>query len=87
MNETQLIENYLFDRLSPEDKLLMDARLLVNNELREKILWQNQSYQLVNQHGRKKLREEIEALSTKIFSEQKFSSLRKKIFQIFNKDL
>jgi hypothetical protein len=87
MNETQHIENYLLRSLLPEDELLFEAKLLLNNDLREKLLWQQNTYELVKQHGRKQIKKEIEAVSLKLFSEKKHLSFRKKILQIFNKDL
>lgn len=84
MNETQQIEYYLLNKLPPQEKLLMAARLLVDEELREKTTWQERSYQLVKHYARKKLKAEIENVSALVFTEKKFSGFRKKIFQIFN---
>ncbi|HOZ88546.1 MAG TPA: hypothetical protein PL029_12355 [Bacteroidia bacterium] len=87
MNETQQIENYLLKGLLPEDKLLFEAKLLLNKDLQEKLLWQQSTYELIKQHGRKQIKKEIEAVSLKLFSEKKYLTFRKKILQIFNKDL
>ena len=37
MNETQQLEQYLSGTLQPEDHLLMESKLLIDSELKEKI--------------------------------------------------
>jgi hypothetical protein len=85
MSETKLLENYLLNRLQPADKLVMDARVLLDSELRDKATWQQNTYDLVKAYGRKCLRLEIEAVHKKIFTEKRFESFRRKITRIFEK--
>jgi hypothetical protein len=83
MNETQHIELYLTGALSPEDKLVMEANLLLDSELKEKLIWQDKTYSLVREYGRRALKTEIERIQTRMFSEKRFMSFRKKIAAIF----
>lgn len=85
MCETQQIELYLLNKLSPEDQLLIEANALINTELREKLFFQKQTHILIRDFGRKKIRAEIEAVHNKLFSEKKFGSFRQKINSIFKK--
>ena len=85
MNETQKIENYLFESLAPEDRLLTEATMLVNDELQQKIFFQQQVYDLVRERGRIHLRQEILKAEARLFTEKKFESFRLKIMNIFNR--
>jgi len=87
MTETRDLEHYLLNNYGPEDQLLMQAKLLLSKELREKAYWQKQSYLLIRHYSRNKLKAEIEAVHNKMFSEKKFESFRKKIVSIFKTNL
>lgn len=84
MSETQHIDAYLNKRLLPADQLLMDARLLLDPELRSKVLWQQRTYELIREHGRKSLRKDIERAEARVFTEQRFSTFRHIIYNLFN---
>jgi hypothetical protein len=83
MNELQQLEYYLQGKLLPEEHLLMEARLLLDVELSDRLTWQQKTYSLLKTYGRKKLRTEIERVNNRMFSEEKFNSFRKKIQTIF----
>lgn len=83
MNETQYIEQYIHGALDPEEKLLMDARCIMDAELSDKVHWQQKTYALVQQYGRKKLKMELEAIQQRLFSESRFATFRNKIKNIF----
>lgn len=83
MNETQQLEAYLNGKMSPENKLIMEAQLLLNEHLKEKLLWQEKTYSLIKEHGRRQLKHELEKVHHRLFSENKFKSFRKKIESIF----
>jgi len=83
MNEVQQIERYLSGKMSPGDKLVMDARMVLDPRLEEKIKWQKKTYTLIRDHGRKEVRREIELAHTQVFSEKKFQAFQKIIRNIF----
>jgi hypothetical protein len=83
MSELHLIENYLLGELNPADKLLMEARLLISDELKNNMHWQQRVYQLIKLYGRNDLRIDIDAAHTQLFSEKRFESFRIKISRIF----
>jgi len=83
MNETRQIEKYLEQQLQPEEKLLMDARCLVDPQLRDTVYFQEQTYKLIRHFGRNQLRAEIGAVEKRLFTEDVFSQFRKKIQSIF----
>lgn len=83
MNEVQHIDQYLNRALSPEEHVLMEARLLIDPALHDKVLWQKRSYELIRAYGRKQIRLEIEAAHRRLFSENQFSAFRQTIKNIF----
>lgn len=83
MSEAQLLENYLLGKLNPEDRLLMEAKLMLDKGLQEKAYWQNKTYALIKLHGRAQLKKEIEAVHEKLFREKRYEGFRKKITNLF----
>lgn len=83
MNETQHIEQYLNRTLAPEEHVLMEARLLIDPALRDTVLWQQRSHELVRAYSRKQIRLEIEKAHHRLFSESRFSSFKQQIKNIF----
>lgn len=83
MNETQQLEAYLNGEMSPENKLLMEVHLVLNEGLKDKLRWQEKTYTLIKESGRRQLKQEIENVHQRLFSEKKFESFRKKIQSIF----
>lgn len=80
--EIQQIETHLL-RPDHEEALVFEARLILEPALQEKLLWQQKTYALVHEYGRRKLRTEIETVHQKLFREPAHESFRKKILQIF----
>lgn len=83
MNEVQYIEQYLNRALAPEEHVLMEARLLIDPALRDKVLWQQRSHELVRAYSRKQIRLEIEKAHDRLFIESRFSAFRQTIKNIF----
>lgn len=83
MNKIQQLEEYIQGKLIPEERLLMEAKLLIDSDLSDQLHWQKKTYALIKAYGRKKLKEEIEQVQKRMFSEEKFQSFRKKIQTIF----
>lgn len=83
MNETQLIEKYLFKRFNVEDQLFMEARLLTDPEFKCKLKWQSRVHEIVKAHGQKTLRQEVISVENRMFSELSFKNFRETVFNIF----
>lgn len=82
-NNTRLIEKYLYGMLSPIDKLIFEARLAVNLNLRRELYYQKRTYKLIKIYHRERLKEEMEALHQKIFSDLDKINFQQNIYQIF----
>ena len=83
--ETTEIEAYLKKLQGPEDSMLFQARLILNNNLAENVKWQEKTYQLIRIYSRKKLREEIAEAEKKLFEETAYRSFRNKITKLFKR--
>ena len=83
-NETREIEAYLLGT-HPAEAVVMEARLLLDQDLREKTAWQQKTYGLIQAYGRKKLRSEIEAAHNELFTIEKHVSFRKKVMELFKR--
>lgn len=84
LTEIQQIEAYLLHQTTPAERLLFEAKLMLQPGLTEDVQLQQETYRLVKQYGRKKIREEIEAVHRKLFSEPQHKSFREKIARLFS---
>jgi hypothetical protein len=84
MNETAHIEQYILGKLAPEDRLLFEATLLIDDELAEKTMLQQQLHEVILLSGRRQLRKELAAIDRKVFRDRKYSRFQRKILSIFN---
>ena len=83
--EAEQIEAYLLRRSDPGDALVFDAKILLDAELKDKVLWQQKAYQMVKLYGRDQLKQEIESVHQKLFNEEQHRSFRQKIMRLFTK--
>ena len=84
MNESRLIEGYIFNTLPPDERLLFEARLITDQTLAGKLHAQKLTYRAIEDYGRKQLHEEIKKVEDKLFKSPKHSGFRRSIFKIFN---
>lgn len=83
--ETEQIEAHLLRLSSPGDALLFEARLLLDDELSQKVHWQKAACAAVKTYGRTQLKQEIAAVHQSLFGELRHKSFREKIKKIFSK--
>lgn len=69
----------------PEDRLLLEAQLRLDAGLAEKLKWQQKTYQLIREYGRRQLRQEIQAAHDQLFNSPDHAGFRQKIRSIFKK--
>jgi len=84
-NETQQIEAIIMGTASPDETLLFEARLMLDNQFAEKVMWQNKAYHIVKQYGRMKLKAEIETVHQQLFTRPQHMGFSQKIRQLFSK--
>jgi len=83
--ETEQIETHLLQLSAPGDALVFEAKLLLDDELNQKLQWQKSAYNKIKLYGRNQLKQEIEAVHQSLFSQARHKSFSEKIRQIFSK--
>lgn len=83
LNETKRIDDYLEGNMATSEQLLFEAQLALDLSLIEKTRWQKRVYELVRLHGRKKLREDLEAIHQKLFTAPAHQDFRKSVISLF----
>lgn len=83
-NELRLIEDYLLSG-TKADKVLLEARFILQPDLQDSVLWQQKTYSLIKHYGRQQLIKEIEQVHEKLFTAPEHYSFRQRIMQLFSK--
>jgi hypothetical protein len=81
--ETETAEQFLAGTLPPAQQLVFRARLLGEPGLQEQLCAQQDVYALLKQHGREKLRHEINEVQQTIFTKPAFAKFRERIRRYF----
>jgi len=83
LRETKMLDDYRLRQQCEDERLLTEARLLISPDLRNKLYWQEQVYEAVQLYGRRRLKEELEAVHEQLFTESRFTRFRQGIYRIF----
>ncbi len=82
-NDLRLMEACLTGQATAADRALMEARMLVQPQLREEMYWQKETYDIIREYGRQQLRREIEQVHQALFTHPQHRSFREKIIGFF----
>lgn len=85
LNELRLIEDFLLVNAGAEDKILMQARLILTPGLKESVYWQQKTYRIIESYGREQLRNEIRLVDQKLFTAPEHFSFSERIKRFFSK--
>lgn len=85
LNELQLIEDFLLVNTNAEDKVLMQARQILQPDLQESVHWQQKTYRLIESYGREQLRKEIRQVHQKLFTAPEHASFSERVKRFFSK--
>jgi hypothetical protein len=83
LNELRNIEAYVLKEMSPQEQVLFEARMLLQPELHKNVAFQKQTYNLIRNYSRNKLKAEIEAAHQQLFSQPKYNRFREYIASLF----
>ncbi len=83
-NETQQIEAHLYGLADTGTALVFEARLLLEPELADKLVWQQKTYAVIQQYGRRQLKQEIEAVHQQLFTQPQHLTFSQKIRLLFS---
>ncbi|MBO9675116.1 MAG: hypothetical protein J7577_16835 [Sphingobacteriaceae bacterium] len=85
LNELRLIEHYLLSDSEDEESFLLEAKMILQPELKEQVYWQHKTYQVVHDYGRKQLKNEIDNIHETLFNTEAHQSFRQKVMRLFRK--
>lgn len=83
--DTATIERFIFGEMSAAERLLFEARLLLDPSLRMAVKDQQRVYRAVRLYGRRKLKLEIEGIHRRLFSSEADFTYRENILDLFKK--
>jgi len=83
LNEIELIDQHLLKLDSAPDRLLFDALLILNPEMKQNVLLQKKMHAVVQQYGRKQLKAEIENVHRQLFGKAEHQTFRQKMLSLF----
>lgn len=84
LNNILETEQYLAGQLTPEDRLMYDARLIVDTDLKEQTRWQQHTYDVVRAYGRMQFKDQLNQLHECLMTEPQHIRFRNKIRNIFS---
>lgn len=82
-NNTRTIDSYLNGTLSHADRLLFEARLIIDPVLKSDLFFQKKTYLLIKMYHREKLKVELQTVHQKIFNDPDKMDFRRSIYQLF----
>jgi hypothetical protein len=84
-NETKQIEAHLLGTANTGDALVFEAKLMLDNDLTDKVIWQQKTYDIIQQFGRRQLKKEIEIIHHTLFTQPGHISFARRIRLLFSK--
>jgi hypothetical protein len=81
LNEIAKIEKYIFRKLSAKEKLLFDARMILDPDLKMKVFLQKKIYKLLNLFYGKELKKQAEGVFAALMEKPEFKNEITKIFK------
>ena len=86
LNNIKSIEDYLLGHLSDDDALLFEANMILNSDLADDIKLQQNTYAVIRQYSRQKIKAEIKAVQEKLLIAPENQNFLQRIANLFKKD-
>lgn len=83
LNNIRLTEKFLKGQMSPGESVLFQMRLMDDPVLKVNLAVQEKIYALIRLYHRKKLKEEIQSLEHKMFSDASKAGFQESIYYFF----
>ena len=80
LEQTRLIDRYLFGHLNEAEERAFEASLLIDSELSEKTVAQKITHRLIRFHGRQNARNRLDTLFRQLLTEKDFAQQLAAIF-------
>jgi hypothetical protein len=84
LTEIKQIEDHLAGTSDVPERLVFEAKMLTQPELRINVHLQQTIIRIVNLLHRKKMKQDLQKIHDELFSSKEKSSFRKNIFKLFN---
>ncbi len=85
LNNIKAIDDYILGNLLPGDALLFEANMLLNNDLVNDTEHQQNTYAVIRQYSRKKMKEEIVAVQKILATTPQHRGFMHRIVNLFKK--
>lgn len=82
-HNTSMVDLYLHDGFSADDRLQFEGQLRVNLTLNTVVKWQRRVNALIKIYHRKKVKGELKMIQRAVFSDPDRINFQKRIYQIF----
>jgi hypothetical protein len=83
LNKLQEIEAFVLRNGQPGDALLFEARMIIQPELAGEVSLQKETYAVIKQYGRRKLKAELETVHQQLFTQTQYQRFRQKVMALF----
>ena len=80
---TEQIEKYLLGKLGTGERLLFEAKLIIDPRLRQQVNSQEKLYAIIRQSGRRELKREAEQVHQRLFSDPEKANFQGLIYKLF----
>ena len=85
LNNIKTIDEYLFGSTPPGDRLLFEAKMLLNSDLADDVQHQKNTYAIVRQYGRQSIKAEIKAVQQTLATAPQHHNFMQRIVNLFKK--
>ena len=82
-NEIRQADDFLQGCMPPQERLIIEAKLILNPAFRASVHLQKQFHSLIKKYGRKKLKAETEFIHQKLFTDPDRKIFQDEIHQLF----
>lgn len=83
LNKLQEIEGFVLQSADITDRLVFEARMIVDPTLIPEVTLQKEAYALIQQYGRRQLKAELEEVHQALFTQPAHQRFRQKIMALF----
>jgi hypothetical protein len=85
LDNIKAIDDYLLGRMAPGDSLLFEANMLLNSDLIDDIEHQQNTYAVIRQYSRRKIKDEIMAVQETLAGTPQHRGFMQRITNLFKK--
>jgi hypothetical protein len=85
LNNIKAIDDYLLGHMPPGDALLFEANRLLNSDLANDVEHQQNTYEIIRQYSRKKIKEEIVSVQQILTTEPQHRGFMQRVSNLFKK--